>query len=83
MVDNKDIQAAYLDQVRVHAMNKLAQALVESAMHGGLLRSCLNCEFWNEGPETCNFNHPDMYKKRPPAKVIVVGCQYHTDNIPF
>jgi hypothetical protein len=40
-------------------------------------RSCLQCMHWEELKETCK-----LFNERPPAKVIVNGCQHH-DFIPF
>lgn len=40
-------------------------------------RSCLQCMHWKYKEEICK-----KFKQRPPAKIIVNGCQYH-DFIPF
>ena len=43
-------------------------------------RNCLNCQHFTEGLEYCN-----MWKAKPPAKVIAFGCSEHDDLevIPF
>lgn len=52
--------------------------IAETLIECGLLRTCLNCDNWITGNETCS-----LAGKRPPAKVIVTGCEKHTDIIPF
>mgnify|MGYP007112196905 CR=1 FL=1 len=46
-------------------------------------KSCVNCLNWapneNKGAEeVCS-----LYKARPPADVIVIGCVSHIEDIPF
>jgi len=59
------------------ALNKLGRSIAEWMADVGLYRTCLNCCDWNDKTEICM-----KYKSRPPAKVIVSGCDSHTD-IPF
>lgn len=41
-------------------------------------RNCTTCMYWRDNPtELC-----DLFKVRPPAKVIIVGCEHH-DYIPY
>jgi hypothetical protein len=40
--------------------------------------SCINCDYWLKAEELC-----DRYKVRPPANVIVTGCNTWTDEVPF
>lgn len=40
-------------------------------------RNCTTCLHWQNKPELCK-----LYKERPPAAVIVKGCEQH-DYIPF
>lgn len=63
---------------RKKALEELAAALVEQWMNDGLYRSCLNCDHWDQVNEICT-----TFKERPPAKVIVCGCEHHIDEIPF
>ena len=51
--------------------------LVQALMDDGWLTTCTNCCDWDEPKEMCM-----KFKVRPPAKVIVVGCEHHSD-IPF
>lgn len=51
----------------------------------GIWKTCTNCLHWapneNKGAaaaEACN-----IYKVKPPANVIVVGCVSHEEDIPF
>jgi hypothetical protein len=43
----------------------------------GILRNCTTCFYWQDTSETCG-----LYKQRPPAKIIVNGCESY-DEIPF
>jgi hypothetical protein len=56
--------------------------LVETLLDAGIFRNCLNCEHWQRGinnlPEGCS-----LARALPPPEVIVVGCEQHTDLIPF
>lgn len=48
--------------------------------HNYLYQSCINCENFNDKTEQCY-----LAKTRPPAKVIVYGCEkwIEKDTIPF
>lgn len=48
------------------------------ALRHGDLRSCVNCDHFNEPDEVCA-----LCAARPPAKVIVLGCDSWTEEIPF
>lgn len=53
----------------------LAQMLADA----GVFRNCLTCGHWLGEQEQCG-----LYKSRPPANIIVTGCESHTDiEIPF
>jgi len=77
MTKKTDAELVLTDEVRQDGMNKLALMFTEFLMEKGLFTTCLNCANWSNQLEKCN-----LYKVRPPAKVIVVGCETHTD-IPF
>lgn len=51
--------------------------ILKRLKHWAQDRSCLQCMHWKENKEIC-----EKFNQRPPAKVIVNGCQYH-DFIPF
>ena len=58
---------------------KIALEFAEYMRDKGLLRNCINCAHWSGAKtEICG-----LFKMRPPATVIVTGCNEHTDNIPF
>lgn len=59
-----------LRQERVPVLENLISDLV--------FRSCLNCENFDSQNEVCA-----LAKARPPAKVIVYGCQKWEACIPF
>lgn len=44
----------------------------------GLFRTCANCDNWSKEKQQCT-----LYNALPPAEVIVIGCDKHTDLIPF
>jgi len=43
-----------------------------------VFRSCLNCEHFDSGLELCM-----LANARPPAQVIVYGCQKWEADVPF
>lgn len=48
-------------------------------LHGaGLIHSCLTCDNFDEKAELC-----ELYKQRPPARVIAFGCPSWQNEIPF
>jgi hypothetical protein len=48
------------------------------ALRRGLLRSCLNCDYFTEATEVCR-----LANSRPPVKVLVLGCSQWIEMIPF
>jgi len=56
---------------------KLAELIFERLKNEGYLDNCTTCMYWNENAEMCR-----KFNQRPPAKVIVTGCEFH-DIIPF
>lgn len=65
--------------VKASLENVIANLLED---HTPIYRSCLNCEYFNEGPELCMKAKPEQ---RPPARIIAYGCPgwNNFDNIPF
>jgi hypothetical protein len=67
---------------------KLEDTLAKHAVseEGGLMPSCISCEFFDEGgvhgfgPEICL-----PQRARPPARIIAFGCSHYKDkdDIPF
>lgn len=59
----------------------------------GTLPSCVNCELWSDNVNHFNKTRPGnpqhppevctKWNRRPPAKVIVCGCDQHIPDIPF
>jgi hypothetical protein len=43
-----------------------------------LTKNCVSCEFFDQNKEFCN-----LHKAKPPAKVIVIGCDKYENEIPF
>lgn len=62
---------------RQDLLNKLALGFTEYMMQTGYFCTCLNCHNWNDKQEICK-----LYNQRPPARVIVSGCESHED-VPF
>lgn len=52
--------------------------LVMYAIESGAMRSCLNCNHFKD--ELCTFGN---YNQKPPAKIILFGCNNHSSEIPF
>lgn len=67
-----------LGKPRTNMLRRLIEDAVSRVIDEGWLRNCTNCEHWIGNTEQCA-----LYKARPPAKVIVVGCESHSDLIPF
>jgi hypothetical protein len=67
-----------LNPDRVKAINDVAHWLTEILVDNGFFRSCLNCSEWNKDLDLCF-----KFKVKPPTKVIVTGCEHHSDVIPF
>lgn len=63
---------------REATLKSLVQLMVDRMMDEGWFRTCLNCEHFDEPKEWCK-----VWKAKPPAKVIVIGCEEHSDTIPF
>ena len=63
--------------MRVGDIQTLAALIFEKLESEGFLDNCLNCMYWNNEKDLCN-----KFKERPPARVIVNGCEFH-DVIPF
>lgn len=63
---------------RQDALNKLALSFTEWLIDNGYFTTCINCEHWKAKEEICG-----KFNQRPPAKIIVTGCEEHSDNIPF
>lgn len=61
---------------------KLTQAVTMAVKEqlDAATRTCVNCERFNQEKELCG-----IYNARPPAAVIVIGCEKHKeiDDIPF
>ena len=51
--------------------------LIQGMMNDGWFTTCTNCCDWDKPKQLCV-----RFKVRPPAEVIVVGCEHHSD-IPF
>lgn len=78
-----DAERILTDNVRRDLISKLALGITNWMDETGLFKSCLNCEHWIEGPPDNRQQLCGLYKMRPPTKVIVCGCDSHSDNIPF
>ena len=54
----------------------LTRTFQEKLVKGGYWHCCLNCEDWKE--DKCQ-----RFMLRPPDTVLVVGCDYWIEEIPF
>ena len=78
-----DAERILTDTQRTDAMNKLALMWADYLNEIGMFKTCYNCEHWLEGPPDNRLQICGKYQQRPPTKVIICGCEEHTDNIPF
>lgn len=69
--NNRRVRSNFSDHIRFLA------GYIASA---DVMRSCLNCEWFDEPNEMCK-----VFKQRPPARVIVEGCNSYSDkeDLPF
>lgn len=65
------------NSARELALKDLSSVFTKWMMEMGMFSTCLNCFHWHDKNEICK-----KFNQRPPAKVIVCGCEHHTD-IPF
>jgi Fe-S-cluster containining protein len=67
-------------QTRTEALNEIGKIISDTIIKvlDNNLRSCLNCINFDEANELCN-----IYKQRPPARIIAKGCEQWFDDIPF
>jgi hypothetical protein len=61
-------------------MRDLADNLVTKVHRDfdALRKNCVTCEFFDDKQELCT-----IFKARPPATVIVKGCDRYENEIPF
>jgi len=78
-----DNERALADIQREASLQKLSKQLTELMLEEGWFRTCYNCEHWIEGPPDNLQQICGKYKQRPPTKIIVCGCEDHSDNIPY
>lgn len=58
-------------------LNLIALNFTNYLFEQGYFSTCLDCCYWKDKEELCS-----KFNARPPAKVIVSGCNEHTD-VPF
>lgn len=56
----------------------IAEGLERIAKENHIYQSCVNCQNFNEPAEICK-----LANQRPPARVIVFGCNMWDGGIPF
>lgn len=59
-------------------ITNMLTALIKEARFRNYVKNCTNCDSWSRPKQLC-----DHWKALPPAEVIVVGCDLHSDDIPF
>lgn len=64
--------------VRWTAAECVGKAVAVLMDNAGLFRTCCNCDHWQKDKQLCG-----MWNALPPAETIVIGCDNHTDLIPF
>ena len=65
----------------VSLINNIERELEELRMlaaHAIAANNCMICDNFDQVKEVCKF-----YNARPPAKIIVVGCEKFCADIPF
>lgn len=74
----EDIEKGKLDIDRMGSLHKLAKAFHDL----GFFRNCLNCDQWQKN-YTTKEQRCGKFQAMPPPEVLVVGCEHHSDLIPF
>lgn len=80
-MNSESIKQAKLAPDRIDQLHKLAETFRDA----GFFRNCLNCLEWIEPtPQAPHLNTGCMkFKQLPPPRILVTGCDQHTDLIPF
>lgn len=47
-------------------------------VESGIWQSCLNCSNFESESEVCK-----IYNQKPPAYIVINGCEKHIGDIPF
>lgn len=66
------------DNLRHKEAAKLRIRMQELLVRRDQWQACTNCDNWQEKSEECR-----LFNARPPAYIIVSGCEDHTMKIPF
>jgi hypothetical protein len=74
-VQNTNAEQILTNPCRESALKQLADLMVKHWLEIGLFQTCLNCSDWS-------IDRCTKFNQRPPDRVIVCGCEYHSD-IPF
>jgi hypothetical protein len=68
---------------RVALLDQLAKGLVEQWKDMGYFQTCLNCSYFQQNPANEYEYRCDKFNSVPPPRILIVGCESHSDNIPF
>ena len=68
----REVRAAY------SSGDSASDIVLQALLDRGAIRSCLNCDLWRDDPQIC-----EKFGERPPAIVIVFGCESHLTDVPF
>lgn len=77
----------YVPEVEVfgQAMGEMLVAIFSRVGHENIVQSCATCKNWSEDAAAGVINGCSLFKRMPPVKVIVNGCNEYKDicDIPF
>lgn len=76
-MNGEEIKKLLASSSRDEILDTLARIMFRRMIDEGWFRSCLNCRHWGAGNEICA-----LVGRRPPATVIVSGCEQHSDTDP-
>lgn len=74
----EEVAKARLSVEKFDKAYQLARNLVEN-----LVSTCLNCNHWQENPSNEFQYNCKKHNLMPPPRIIVNGCNEHSDLIPF
>ena len=81
-MNSNETRNALIAEPRQTLIKALVESVVDDWMNQGLFRTCLNCDHWRDNP-AANMVGCNLYRQMPPPKVVAVGCDDHSDMIPF
>ncbi len=75
---NEDSIKSKEDVIKGFVTKVLDIVLEDPSIFDVLTLNCISCRYFNKETDVCG-----VYKQRPPARIIVRGCDQHSEVMPF